>query len=369
LEKSLSLFQDLLAHYKATYGELHHLVGSTLHNIGILHLRLHQNEEALSSFQQAVRVRKGSIGRDHPDVAVSLVKVGITQLLLRSFDDALVTFRDALSVRRHALGHLHPSTARIYNNIGCVHVEFNELREARRAFESALDVQRNALCYEPENMQLLLGATTTLCNLGYLYTHRGAHGKAALVLEEALSLQEKVFLDDPCHPTLLSILDSLADSYGKNGDNVNAVKRYKDIIGRLTRMAVSEGDSNKVRHENDLEKKKNDGAMLVSILTEDPDKEEDLDPALLSARKRRALAVAKYKLSTAYLAQNDFECALQSLRGSFTFISMNTDATGTDTDNKNTQKDSAQDVELLEKVKKGIMDVETILKSTNLNWL
>ena len=216
-------------------------------------------------------------------------------------------------------------------------------------------------------MQLLLGATTTLCNLGYLYTHRGVHGKAAaLVLEEALSLQEKVFLDDPCHPTLLSILDSLADSHGKNGDNVNAVKRYKDIIGRLTRMAVSEDDSNKGRHENDLEKKKNDGAMLV--LAEDPDKEEDLDPALLSARKRRALAVAEYKLSTAYLAQHDFECALQSLRGSFTFISMNIDAagTGTEKDNKNSQKVSAQDVELLEKVKEGIMDVETILKSTKL---
>jgi len=319
----------------------------------------------LSSFQQAVRVRKGSIGRDHPDVAVSLVKVGITQLLLRSFDGALVTFREALSVRRHALGHLHPSTARIYNNIGCVHVEFSELREARRAFESALDVQRNALCYEPENTQLLLGATTTLCNLSYLYTHRGAYGKAALVLEEALSLQEKVFLDDPCHPTLLSILDSLADSYEKTGDNMNAVKRYKDIIERLTRMAFSECGSNKVRNENANGLEKND--CVISIETKEADNEENLDPALLSERKRRALAVAKYKLSQTYFAQNDFECALQSLRGSLPFARMNTDAIGTDS--KIEKQDRAQDAELLEKIKTGITDVETILKSSDLNWL
>jgi tetratricopeptide (TPR) repeat protein len=342
LEKSLLIFQDLLIHYKSTYGELHHLVGSTLHNIGIVLLRLHQHEAAISSFQQAVRVRRGSIGRDHPDVAVSLVKVGITQLLLKQFEDALFTFREALSVRRHALGHLHPSTARIYNNIGCVHVEFNELKEARRAFESALDVQRNALCYEPDSTQLLFGAATTLCNLGYLYTHRGAHNKTSLVLEEALVLQQRVF--DACHPTVLSILDSLADSCGRSGDNANAVTHYKEVIARLEGSNGSvTGDDN--GNGNGIDENNHKNLNVHSNNT-----------PIRSKRKRRALAIVKYKLSKVYRNQNDFECALKSLRESFSYVN----------DESETETPTS---DLMQKVKDEIVEVENELKNTDLDWL
>jgi tetratricopeptide (TPR) repeat protein len=280
LDESFELFEILLAHFKTEHGELHHTVGSCLHNIGIVLLRSQDYEQALSSFQQAVRVRKGSMGRDHADVAVSLVKVGITQLLLCKFDEALYTFRDALSIRRHALGHLHPSTARIYNNIGCVHVEFKELRQARRAFESALDVQRSALCDEPGNEQLLFGIATTLCNLGFLYSSRGDHEKTSLVLKEAAGFQQRVF--GPAHSTVLSIQDSLADSYGKSGDNLNALQTYKTIIAGL------EGD------------------------------ERVGQP--LSSRKMRAIAIVFYKMSRICRKQNDHESALRFLCNSVSYV-------------------------------------------------
>jgi tetratricopeptide (TPR) repeat protein len=164
---------------------------------------------------------------------VSLVKVGITLLLLQRFEDSLWIFREALSVRKHALGALHPSTARIYNNIGCVHVEFNELREARRAFEAALDIQRNALCQEPESGPIMFGAATTLCNLGYLYRIREMHEKAALVLREALQLQEKVL--GPQHPTVLSTLDSLAEACAASNHGSHAIKFYNEILERFHR--------------------------------------------------------------------------------------------------------------------------------------
>ena len=280
LERSLELFEVLLVYFKGEHGELHHTVGSCLHNIGVVLLRSQDYERALLSFEQAVRVRKGSMGRDHADVAVSLVKVGITQLLLRTFDEALCSFRDALSIRRHALGHLHPSTARIYNNIGCVHVEFKELRQARRAFESALDVQRSTLCDEPDNEQLLFGTATTLCNLGYLYSSRGAHEKACLVLKEAAGFQQRVF--GPLHSTVLSILDSLADSYGKSGDNLNALQTYKTIVAGL------EGD--------------------------------ERIGQVLSSRKKRAIAIVFYKMSRIFKKQNDHESALRFLRNSVSYV-------------------------------------------------
>ncbi len=299
--------------YKLKHGELHFKIGSVLHDIGIVHLRNQKYDEALESFQKASRIRKGSCGRDHADVAVSLVKVGISQLLLKKYDDALVTLREALSIRRNALGHLHPSTARIYNNIGCVHVEFNEIREARRAFEAALDVQRNAMCDDPASGPLQFATATTLCNLGYLYSNRGAHEKACLVLEEAFELQQRVFGE--LHPTVLSTLDTLADSYGKIGDNNNAMRCFNEIIKRLSKR-----DINNQR----------------------------------SPKSSRALAVIHYKMSRFHRKQNDLQAALRALEKSLSFV----DGIG------------GGGPELLDRIKKEMNEVEVALDDdANMNWI
>jgi tetratricopeptide (TPR) repeat protein len=188
--EAVHLFEMVVEVQKAKNGTLHADVGCALHNVGVAYLRKKEYYHALQAFEEAVRVRKGALGRDHPQVAVSLVKVGISLLLLRRIQDSLWIFREALSVRKLALGSLHPSNARIYNNIGCCHVEFNELNEARRSFEAALDIQRNTLVNDPENGQVIFGASTTLQNLGYLYAKRDMHEKAAMVLRESLGVSD-----------------------------------------------------------------------------------------------------------------------------------------------------------------------------------
>jgi tetratricopeptide (TPR) repeat protein len=265
-----NLFELVLKCQQRRHGPLHPDVAAALHNVGIALLRAQNYTEALKVFEEAARVRKGSLGKEHPLVAVSLVKVGITLLLLRRFDEALWSFREALSVRKHALGALHPSTARIYNNIGCVYVEFNEFREARRAFEAALDTQRNALCHDPESGPLMFGTATTLCNLGYLYRYRDMHGKAAAVLKEAVELQEKVLGRN--HATVLSTLDSLADSCANSGNSNDALMYYGEIAKRL----FQEGGN--------------------------------------SSKNRRAEAVLLYKISRVHRHRNDFASQLESLK-------------------------------------------------------
>eukprot|EP00542_Grammatophora_oceanica_P014665 CAMPEP_0194050194 /NCGR_PEP_ID=MMETSP0009_2-20130614/33830_1 /TAXON_ID=210454 /ORGANISM="Grammatophora oceanica, Strain CCMP 410" /LENGTH=1390 /DNA_ID=CAMNT_0038696681 /DNA_START=190 /DNA_END=4362 /DNA_ORIENTATION=+ len=273
LREALNLFKTIVECQRGLHGELHEDVGGAMHNVGLAYLRLEQHQEALAMFERASRVRKGALGRDHPEVAVSLVKVGITHLLLHDFDMALVAFREALAVRKRALGALHPSTARIYNNIGCVHVEFNELREARRAFEAALDLQRNALCHEPGNGQLMFGTATTLCNLGYLYRFRGMPEKAALVLGEALELQEGVL--GQSHPTVLSTKDSLAEALSLSGGCTPALKHYETILSSLDRAAP----------------------RSTSL-----------------ANRQRAEAVVLYKMSKVHRQQNDFEAEVKKLQ-------------------------------------------------------
>lgn len=238
-------------------------------------------------------------------VQVSLVKVGITLLLIHRFEDALWSFREALSVRKAALGALHPSTARIYNNIGCVHVEFNEFREARRAFEAALDIQRNALSQDPDSGPLMFGAATTLCNLGYLYRYvvdcldqrecrkfpsltfhpfsnyryRDMHAKAALVLKEAVDLQESVL--GRTHATVLSTLDNLADSCANSGHAADALKYYNMVLERF-RVGGRSGSKKVLRAEAVLHYK------MSRVHRHRNDRETQLDSLKLALRSVRA---------------------------------------------------------------------------------
>jgi tetratricopeptide (TPR) repeat protein len=109
-------------------------------------------------------------------------------------------------------------------------VELHEYHDARRAFEAALDIQRNALSQEPANAPLMFGAATTLCNLGYLYKHRGMPAKTGLVLLEAANLLESIL--GRTHPTVLSTLDSLADAYAANGQTSDALALYAQLLER-----------------------------------------------------------------------------------------------------------------------------------------
>jgi hypothetical protein len=64
------LFDVVLKCQRHLHGPLHPDVAAALHNIGIVHLRAQNHEEALKAFEEAARVRKGSLGKDHPLVAV-----------------------------------------------------------------------------------------------------------------------------------------------------------------------------------------------------------------------------------------------------------------------------------------------------------
>lgn len=281
VEGSVPLFTIILRCQKQRYGSVHEHVASSLHNLGIAYLRGQAVVDALVAFEEATKIRQSALGKDHPAVAVSLVKVGVANLILHRFEEALINFRDALSVRKNSLGPLHPSTARVYNNIGCVHVEFDEIREARRAFESALEIQRTALSQDPDSRGIMLATATTLCNLGYLYRHRDLHGKAALVLREAVDLQETVL--GRSNPAVLSTLDSLADSSAASGQTSEALRYYNMILTRY-RVGDTTGSQTVIRAEAVLLYK------MSRVHRQRDDRESQLDTLKLALRSVRALS-------------------------------------------------------------------------------
>lgn len=70
-ERALRIFTALLQSHRLGHGGLLPLVGTALHNMGVVHLRAECHNDALDCLERAVRVRNGAIGQDHPDVSAA----------------------------------------------------------------------------------------------------------------------------------------------------------------------------------------------------------------------------------------------------------------------------------------------------------
>jgi len=206
IKEALDLFQSSMQSIIEKYGEIHHLVGTMLHNLGIVHLYDESYLLALQLFQKAVRVRSAALGPNHPDVAASILKTAMVQIARQDLDCANVIFLQLLHTQRRELGYNHPQISLFLNNIGCMHYEFGGFLAAQKAFEEALEIQRTH-SDSTEDESTLLALTYTLCNIGFVHVRRKEFCNAILSFEEALDIHRK-FLD-PDHPSLESIARNL----------------------------------------------------------------------------------------------------------------------------------------------------------------
>ena len=61
-KESLEILEIVLESHVKVHGEVHYLVGSCLHNIGVVYLLVGQYDDSLSSFERAVKICKQSLG-------------------------------------------------------------------------------------------------------------------------------------------------------------------------------------------------------------------------------------------------------------------------------------------------------------------
>ena len=189
-DMALAAFEQVLDAYIEMYGELHPLVASTYHNLGMVHSKRaallldgtyhqgHCRQQALECFQAAARTGRDSLGPNHPNVAVSLVRIGFLLLQARQYQNAFITFREALRIRMAHYGTMPNSlVANLYNNLGVCKMHMGQYNEGSSHLKTALDIQREVLrakrqekgVTRGELRNCLLEVGDTLCNLGGLY--------------------------------------------------------------------------------------------------------------------------------------------------------------------------------------------------------
>lgn len=183
---------------------LRHLKGSTLHNIGVVHMWAGDYEKAVEYFHLAVQERTKVLPKDHPDIAVSMVRKGMAQFALGRYADAFFAMELALAT----IPEDDYACSRVMNIMGVIHYHERKFMLALREFTSSLEIQRKWLEGSVRRDAVVYDASTNLNNMGKLYLDRGDFDLAYYVYEEALLLQTTIFRKD--HDLVLASLMCLA---------------------------------------------------------------------------------------------------------------------------------------------------------------
>jgi tetratricopeptide (TPR) repeat protein len=194
---ALDLLRSALLDQRQRYGNIHRLVGNSLHSIGMVHLFAKQYIQAHACFVDAIHVRSETLGPDHPDVAASKMKIGLIELAAGELEEARKTFRDIREMFLGALGYGHPQFAKITNNLGVVLYHSGEFSGAMSSFELAYEYHRQRHQDGLGGSELAdLGIANSLCNIGFIFAKTHCPVDALGCYERALQFLRKHLKDD-----------------------------------------------------------------------------------------------------------------------------------------------------------------------------
>mmetsp|Transcript_28592 Transcript_28592/g.43955 ORF Transcript_28592/g.43955 Transcript_28592/m.43955 type:complete len:560 (-) Transcript_28592:132-1811(-) len=237
--KSLKIFEEILASLLQSHGLVHQRVGAALHNVGIVKLLSGNLTDALDAMEEAVSIRKRTLGPHDAKVTDSLIELGIILLTRKEYGDSLEIFYEALDMREEEVERATVNTsdieannlsaAKILNNIGCVHYERGELDESRKKFEAAVDLLVATLEEaDPLKTPGFSSMASVMCNLGYIYVMESNFGSASGIFTKALKAQRRIRDEDS--KIMRSILDNLGYCCAMEGNMEESLKAYEELL-------------------------------------------------------------------------------------------------------------------------------------------
>ena len=191
VDQALRLLERALHSHRRKYGQEHHLVGSALHNLGMVNFFDCRYDDALTLFEEAIQIRTKSLGPDHPDVQASRVKIALIYFAKGELGKASEAFRHIGNKYVEVLGYGHPQLAKIQNNIGVIAYECGDKEHALQCFETAFEFQHKLLkeqerCDSPDDHEILsLATANTLTNMAFCYAKRCEYQQAMELYENA----------------------------------------------------------------------------------------------------------------------------------------------------------------------------------------
>jgi eukaryotic-like serine/threonine-protein kinase len=131
------VYLDAVALARASAGERHPEVGTTLNNIGALYLRMQNWEKAREALNQSAEIRAAVLGEHHPDTAGAQTGEALALNKLHRFSEAERLLVTAIDTFTDELGAEHWRTANSERYLGTVLTNLGRYEEAGKVLVAA----------------------------------------------------------------------------------------------------------------------------------------------------------------------------------------------------------------------------------------
>ena len=158
-------------------------VARLYHNMGLLHRRLCDYQQAKRYYERALSIRLNKLGSDHADVAHTYHIMGTLHRHLGDYRQAKEYYLRALSIRLNKFRPDHVAVAHTCHHMGTLHRDLGDHRQAKEYYLRALSIRLNKL--GPDHVVVAY----TYQHMGTLHRYLCDHQQAKEYYERALSIQ------------------------------------------------------------------------------------------------------------------------------------------------------------------------------------
>ena len=227
------------------FGPDHPDTAGSLHNLGLVYIKQHKNEEAEPLFQRALAIMEKSLGPDDPGLAKALEALATLYFAQGRYPKAEPIYMRLLAVREKALGPDHLDVAESLAILADLYGVQDRYSEAEPLLKRSLAIHEKAL--GPDDPRTI----KILNSLARQYYFQDRYAEAEPLFVRSLAVREKAL--GPDHPDVAETLSGLADLYVVQGRHSEAEPLLKRALA-IREQALNPDDAGSAYQLSDLAK-------------------------------------------------------------------------------------------------------------------
>ena len=240
LSVALKLIEDNTIRTGPDYGQFKQ-VARLYHNMGLLHRRLCDYQQAKRYYERALSIRLNKLGPDHADVAHTYHIMGTLHRHLGDYRQAKEYYLRALTIRLNKFRPDHVAVAHTCHHMGTLHRELGDHRQAKEYYLRALSIRLNKL--GPDHVVVAY----TYQHMGTLHRYLCDHQQAKEYYERALSIQLNKL--GPDHVDVGCTYHSMGILHRDLGDHQQAKEYYERAMSiQLNKLGPDHVDVARTYH-------------------------------------------------------------------------------------------------------------------------
>ena len=240
LSAALKLIEDNTIRTGPDHGQFKQ-VARLYHNMGLLHRRLCDYQQAKRYYERALSIRLNKLGPDHADVAHTYHIMGTLHRHLGDYLQAKEYYLRALSIRLNKFRPDHVAVAHTCHHMGTLHRDLGDHRQAKEYYLRALSIRLNKL--GPDHVVVAY----TYQHMGTLHRYLCDHQQAKEYHERALSIQLNKL--GPDHVDVARTYHSMGILHRDLGDHQQAKEYYERTMSiQLNKLGPDHVDVARTYH-------------------------------------------------------------------------------------------------------------------------